>query len=163
MQDTIKPEQELNISNLIVKQVNDRKVMVEYKFGISFELKYMPRQELQRMIKACTISRYNVQRKNHVPELDTDLLMQKVCDRCVTGWEGVTPKSMSNLVLTDLNSVSAEKRDMPVRFSQENLLALVKAAYELDEFLQNACTEASLFNPTEEAERKNSEPSQSGS
>jgi hypothetical protein len=151
------------LKNLIVTK--DQEAQVEYQGGLIFTLRYISRARLQSLAKSCTIMRFDPKSRGRVPETNPTKFTEEFCKLAVAGWTGVTPRSLaaSGVVLLDLSSLTEAEKDTPVPFTHENLIELVKNAYELDQFLQDSACDSRVFNPTKEEEEGNSESSQSGS
>lgn len=136
---------------------------VEYKEGVFFHLRYMPKSRFRAMADDCTESRYNAQTKVREPKLDTTRFLKRFLKDAVLGWRGVTLKSLSRLVEIDLSSYSEEDMRTDIGFNLEELERLIDMVYDLDPFIQASVTDIKTFRPALEDELKNSKSSQSGS
>lgn len=137
------------------KDVDALAVWVEFKYGISFKLKFVPRSDLQRLSRDSTEMKWNEQIKGRVPEISSDKLVPAFCKRAVSDWKGMTPNSLAKLIPIKLEQVDETIRDQPISFTQAQLVQIVRSAYELDVFLQQSASDLSLFNSEFEAEAKN--------
>lgn len=146
----------------IIRQDVENLMWVEFQYGIFFQLKYLNRQTLQKLSKQATIMKYDSSVKARVPQLDADAVTEGFFKIAVKGWRGVTPRSLSKIVPIALESLTDAQKDEEIPFSQQSLLAITKEAYELDQFLQNAATDISTFDPDKEPSEKNSEASPLG-
>ena len=137
------------------KEVEELSVWVEFKHGISFHLRYIPRSELQRITRDSTEMKWSDEAKGRVAQISSDKLVPAFCRRAVKDWKGVTPTSLANLVPIKLDKVPEQAREMSIPFTQKQLHEVVKTAFELDVFLQQSASDLSLFNPDQEPEAKN--------
>ena len=153
----------MDLSSIITNPKNSPSVEVDFQDGVSFNLKYLPRIELERITKGCVTEKYNVKDKRRKSELDNEKLMAQVFERCVCGWKGLTPRVCAKFFAVDLSNLSEEQKDAEVPFSLDNFQLLVKNTYDLDEFIQRNITDAAIFHPDAENDAKNSSTSPSGS
>jgi hypothetical protein len=147
----------------IIKQEPKLTAWVEYQNGVAFQVNYINRQALLGISRKSTALVYDKDLKARVPRLDPDRTLKEFLAVGVSGWRGVTPRTLAGIILIDMEKVPEVERDTEIPFSQESLFAVVHDAYELDTMLQNAATDLRTFNPDKEAEEKNSVTSQSGS
>lgn len=152
-----------NLKDILVQDTGALSAWVEFRNGLEFDVRFVSRAELQRIAQRCTVLRYDPKAKTRVPRLDSERFVRDFCDRAVKGWRGITPDSISTLVPVDLGKLTEEQRRSPIEFSLDNLVSLVSNAYELDDFLQDAVSDVSVFRPNQAEEMGNSESSQSGS
>lgn len=136
---------------------------VVYKDGISFTLCYMDKASLQRISSRCVVHEWDGAKKNRVPKLDGARFAQEFSNAAIKGWDGMTLRKVSELRPIKLNGFKPEDLDKPLKFSHENLAAILESSAELDNFLQEAVTDLRFFKSEMEEELGNSKPSQSGS
>ena len=132
------------------------KATVEYKDGLKFNLCYMTKAALNRIVNASIVQKYVEAKKSRQPQLDNDLFLPQFCSQVVEGWEGATLRVLSGLAPLNTSGLTKEQLDAPYPFSQESLLFLVKTSYDLDEFLQASAVDVKLFRPNLEEATKNS-------
>jgi len=145
MSETNTENEPLNLLSLM-EDTKELRTKIEYKHGIVFELRYIPKTVLQQISRESTIWKYNEQTKQRQPELEAKRLVPKLCEKCVVGWEGVTVRSLAKIVPLDLSQVPASKLDTPIPFSQAQMSAIADKAYGLDVFIQEAATELTNFS-----------------
>lgn len=140
-----------------------RTIWVEFK-GIRLRIRYLTREVLSEMGQQCAFLAYDAEKKQRTRKLDVVRLTEMLAEAIVVNWDGVTPHSLQQLFPIDMNRVPVQKREEPLAFNKKNLMVVLQNTNGLDEFLQNAATEASNFQsvPSEDLE-KNSETTQSGS
>jgi hypothetical protein len=152
----------MKLSDYIINESDNLTATVEYKEGIRFIIRYVSRSSLMRLSRDCLTWKYDEKAKGRTQQLDNDRFAESFCRRCVVGWSGVTPHTLSKLIPLDLSKIDAAQRDEPLDFDFANLLVLVKNAYELDSFLQDTAVDIKVFRPDLEHELGNSNTSQSG-
>lgn len=153
----------MKIKDIILKDTSNLTTRVEFRDGIIFKLRYVPRADLNKISRSCIIHKYNAETKQREPQLDPKRFANEFCARAVVGWEGITVKSLSKLIAIDQNNLTEAQRNETIEFSHENLVELVTASYDLDNFLQESACDIGLFNIEKEGEEKNSKASPIGS
>lgn len=133
-----------NIDSLVLK--GNLETEVEYKNGLRIKLRYVSRAALSRMLNSCLTPKWDPKTRKSTPQLDNDKFVEQFCATTVLGWTGATIRVLSSLMPLDLSKVPNDKLDAEVPFTQSNLVALIKNALDLDEFLQNASTDVANFN-----------------
>lgn len=152
----------MNIQDILAKDTEKLTVWADFKSGISFQLRYVPRTDLLRISKESMSWEYDSKQRQRVQTVNRDAFSKRFCAKAVIGWKGVTPNALSEIIPVDLGSLTSEQREKEIEFSQENMLAIFTGAYEVDEFLQNSAVDASLFKPFHEEEKGNLPASQNG-
>jgi len=138
---------------------------VEYANGIKFNINYISRSKLQNILRSSSSVKWTDNGKGRQETVDPDKFRDKFISECVNGWEGVTPESLNNIVPMDSESLAAlseTERKEPIPFSADQMKCLFEHVYGLEEFLQAASTDVSVFQTTKQEEEKNSESSPSG-
>ncbi len=153
----------MDITKLIISAPENLTADVEFREGLILQLRFVSRTQLQSLYKSCTVMKFDPQLKIRKQQLDGEKFAAEFCKLAVAGWRGVTPNSLSKIVPMDLSSLSAEDREKEIPFTQEGIAAIVKAAYELDAFIQDNAVDVAIFSPDHQDEVKNSSTSQSGS
>jgi hypothetical protein len=148
----------MKISDLMIKE--EMLAWVEFREGMQFQLRYISRSDLTRLAENCKTWKFSHDHKTKAQQLDHEEFTKKFCARAIVGWKGVTPRSLANTIPIDLTKFTEEQLDAPIDFEQENLVSLIKGAYQLDDFLQDCATDIKVFRPELEDQLKNSKPSQ---
>jgi hypothetical protein len=139
-------------------------VSLAFRDGISFDIAYLSRAKLQDIYKKSQKVDYNPATKTREQMSDPDKFAKLFVEACVLGWNGVTPKSIASHVQIDEAILADEKKaNEPIPYTPENMFFLLRNAYEIDTFLQEAVGNLEVFAPGKEEAEKNSSSSQSGS
>jgi hypothetical protein len=143
----------MNLSDLVTKSAVVKNVVYDKDFGVSFDLAFLGRSQLQQMLGRNTKISFDARTHSKEEKLDSDALSAEIANTCVKGWHGVTYKWLSTLFVLDLTKIENVDEELP--FSTENLQYLMKNAYGLDSWLLDTVRDAANFNEKKEAERKN--------
>jgi len=142
----------MDISKLAVKTPKLTTVMYDKDFGVSFDLNFLSRPELQQLIGQNTKITFDPKSHSKEEKLDSEALSVAISNRCVKGWKGVNLKWLKTQIPLE-PSTDDENAEIP--FTQENLAFLMKNAYGLDSWILDNVREAANFNEKKEAELKN--------
>jgi hypothetical protein len=129
---------------------------LEFRPGFFITVIYWPELRLDKELKKSKRTEFVKHQK--VERVSTDAFRERLAG-AVTGWRGLTYKVLAGLGLVDLRKVEAEELEHEQPFSQEDLLALLKASPSFEGWLLEAVTDPDNF-PLKE-ERGNS-PATSG-
>lgn len=132
---------------------------VEFKEGISFQLRYFPKARFRALADKHTEIVYNPQAKARAPKLNTEEFTKAFMKEVVLGWKGVTLDSLSKLCEIDISSYTREELVTELPFSVEELQRLTEMVYDIDPFINEACMNLGFFRPQLEDEAKNSNAS----
>lgn len=137
------------------KSLNARRTWVEFK-GVQFEIRYVSRATMQRILDQCTGAEYVPGTAgSRVRKIDNDKLSRAVATTIVLNWQKATIASLQRIL--PLNVPEGTNVDEPIPFTADNLMAVVGNAHDLDGFLQECATDASIFrHPEDEVLTKNS-------
>ena len=146
-------------STLASRLIADKELTawVEHQDGTRFQVVFLNRPRLKKLMLNSQVMQFNG--KERVSVVDNDKLANAFCAAAVRGWEGITPRTVSNLIPYDLKGLTPEELDKPVEFSQANMVIVFQNARDLDTFLMDAATDIRTFKPELEAELGNSESS----
>lgn len=153
----------LKIKDILVKDTNKLTARIEFRPGLTLNLRYMSRSTLQSLYRSCTIQKFNHESKQREPQLDGPRFAKEFTKLSVLGWEGFTPNRIASLFPVEFENIPADKMDEEIPFSIEDFSFLMENVFDLDQFVQDAVVDANYFRPHKEDEEKNSESSQSGS
>lgn len=151
----------MELKNLVTQTNKELVANIEYDLdefdeGIVFSIRYIDRNEFQKLNNDCTKIVFN--KKTHRPEssLDDDKLRTRFVDQCVTGWSGMTFKKLSNLVPIDpeafKEAVAEGKKakqkitiDSEVAYDKNLLTVVMQKAFGLENWLTTQATNLSNF------------------
>ena len=136
--------------------------VIEWKAGIKFNVNYLSRPSLSKILRDSQELRYNEAAKGRMAETNPTKFRDKFIAAVVTGWEGVTPESVAKLVPVDVSALTPDQLKAPIAFDSDQLAFLMDNAYELEQFLQGVSGDISYFAPNLDVEVKNSGTLQSG-
>lgn len=128
---------------------------VEFRDGILFELKYMPKARWRAIADNCTEFRYDPVQKQRLPKMDSAKFLKLFIEEAVTDWRGVTLRSISLQTDIDIRNFTKEQLDAPLPFSAAELLDLIDRIVDLDTFINTAVMDIKTFRPTMDEEVKN--------
>jgi hypothetical protein len=142
------------------EKLSERLIWVEFQ-SLRFQIRFVSKITLSALAESCTLVGYDKTNKTHGRKLNPEKFVQEMCATIVKNWDNVTLRTLSGVIVLDGEFTEAQL-DEPIPFSNEQLVAVVTAAHELDTFLQECATEAALFK-SESARglEKNSQTSQS--
>lgn len=143
MSETTTPAQ-LLIADLMKSTV--KTAWLEFKEGISFELKFVSKSKFRLITDQCTTLQFDPRSKVHQPKVDTTKMVELFVKEAVHNWRGATPRRLALIAPVNLESLSDEQKDAELVFSYEQLVALVKETYELDSWMQEAAMDIRCFN-----------------
>jgi hypothetical protein len=152
----------MEIKDLIKTDTTGLQTRFEHK-GVTLIVRYVSRSKNQQIARAAMAHPYNKSTGKRQQEMQVDNFMLGFLKAAVVDWEGVTARSLSQIIAIDTKTLTAKQLDEPIKFTTSGLKVLLDEAYELDKELQDFCTNIDNFHPDFEDEVKNSETSQSGS
>jgi hypothetical protein len=153
----------INLKAALKTNLSNPTAWVEFREGISFKLKFMPKATWRKLADECTEFRYNPLTKNREPKLDTDAFLKKFLRDAVLDWKGATLRSLSQIVDIDVDGYTPEQMMQPLPFDCNELPGIVDRCPDLDTFINASVLDIKTFRPLLDEEVKNSKTSQSGS
>jgi len=156
----------IDMSKLIkesAKDAENKTAWVEFQRGIQFQMSFVPRGAIRKMVDDCTVHKYDPTTKTREPQIDNKRFLTALCKRAVKDWKNVTPASLSKIVPVDLTELPEEAHEEELPFDIKTVITLAEEGYDFDTFIKDVAMDASYFNSVTEEELKNSETSQSGS
>jgi hypothetical protein len=133
----------INLDSLIAK--DNLEAVVEFRNGLKFKVRFVTKVALNNLAKSCTTYKWDQRAKSRVPQLSVDAFVEQFCALAVKDWEGATLKVLQTLAPISTKGMSEEQVNSSLPFSQANLVTLMKNSTDLDEFLQNVCTDINVF------------------
>lgn len=113
----------------------EKVVEVDYPGYDGFKLKvaFLSREEIVKIRKKCTITKFDKRSRQPVDELDEDLFLKTYVSAVLKGWTGLKYKFLEELMLVDLSSIKDKEESL--EYTQDNALVLMKNSQDLDSFV----------------------------
>ncbi len=143
-----------NLGAVLAKTITPT-AWIEFKEGISLQLRYMPKSRFRAIADKHTEMVYSEATKARAQKINTEEYTKSFIKEAVLGWKGVTLKSLSRLCEIDISSYTAEQLEMPLPFSTAEMLKLLDLCYDLDGFISQSVSDIRMFRPNLEDEAKN--------
>lgn len=123
----------------------EKVVEVDYPGFDGFKLKiaFLSREEIVKIRKKCTITKFDKRTRQPVDELDEDLFLKTYVSAVLKGWKGLKYSYLQELMLVDLSSV--DNIEAELEYSQDDALVLMKNSQELDSFVTEITGSLSNF------------------
>ena len=111
--------------------------------GFEVEVSYITRDELMKIRKKSTSTRFN--KKTHTPEeeVDSDLFQDLYVKAIVKGWSGLKYKYLNKLLPIDLSLIEDEEGEL--EYSHENAMELMKNSPDFDGFVSDLVSDLESF------------------
>ena len=138
----------LKIANIIAKTVPSAFVKYDEDFGVEFDLLFIQKEELNKITGQFTKMKFNPKTHQKDEVIDSDGLRNRICEKCVKGWKGVTPRWLATMFPIDKEEV--EDMEEEIEFSQENLTTIIEKAYGLDGWIFVNVRNGANFNRSQE-------------
>lgn len=123
----------------------EKVVEVDYPGFDGFKLKvaFLSREEIVKIRKKCTITKFDKRTRQPVDELDEDLFLKTYVTAVLKGWTGLKYKFLEELMLVDLSSVKDKEEEL--EYTADNALVLMKNSQDLDSFVTEITGNLSNF------------------
>jgi len=112
--------------------------------GFVIKLNFLSREELLKLRKSCTTTKFNRGSRQPVEELNDDLFLKNYVASVVKGWKGLKYSYLNELTLVDLTSVKDTEAEL--EFNDDNALVLMKNSPEFDQFVTEVVGDLSNFS-----------------
>lgn len=136
----------LELSKLMV---DTKSVWIEYPGlrGFSVEIAMLSRQELTKLRKRCTITKFDRKNRMQMEELDEEKFVSEFTEATVKGWKGLTLAHLETLLL-----VKTEGQDLEaeLEYSLDNAETLVSNSTEFDTWLNEVVFDLDNFRSKSE-------------
>lgn len=103
--------------------------------GFKLKIAFLSREEVVKIRKKCSITKFDKRTRQPQEELDEDLFLKTYVNAVLKGWEGLKYSYLEELMLVDLSSVKDHSECL--EYTQDNALILMKNSTELDTFVTN--------------------------
>ena len=113
----------------------EKVVEVDYSGFDGFKLKiaFLSREEIVKIRKKCTLTKFDKKSRQPVDELDEELFLKTYVSAILKGWKGLKYRYLQELMLVDLTSIEDVEKEL--EYTQDNALVLMKNSQELDSFV----------------------------
>ena len=103
--------------------------------GFKLKVAFLSREEVVKIRKKCSITKFDKRSRQPIEELDEDLFLKTYVNAVLKGWEGLKFSYLEELMLVDLSQVKDKSECL--EYTQENALLLMKNSVDLDTFVTN--------------------------
>lgn len=123
----------------------EKVVEVDYPGFEGFKLKvaFLSREEIIKIRKKCTVTKFDKRTRQPVEELDEELFLKTYVSAIIKGWSGLKFKYLQDLMLVDLSTVEDVEKEL--EYNQDNALVLMKNSQELDGFVTDITSNLANF------------------
>ena len=111
--------------------------------GLKLKIAFLSREEIVKIRKKCTVTKFDKRTRQPVDELDEELFLKTYVNSIVKGWSGLKFKFLQELMLVDLSTVQDVEQEL--EYNQENALVLMKNSQELDGFVTDITSNLANF------------------
>lgn len=132
----------ISLQSLLTPQ---KVVEVDYPGYTGFKLKiaFLSREEIIKIRKRCTITKFDKRSRQPLDELDEELFLKNYVNAVVRGWTGLKFKFLQELMLVDLSGV--QDLEAELEYNEENALVLLKNSSEVDGFITEVTGDLANF------------------
>lgn len=132
----------ISLQSLLTPQ---KVVEVDYPGYEGFKLKiaFLSREEIIKIRKRCTITKFDKRSRQPLDELDEELFLKNYVNAVVRGWTGLKFKFLQELMLVDLSGV--QDLEAELEYNEENALVLLKNSSEVDGFITEVTGDLANF------------------
>jgi hypothetical protein len=113
--------------------------------GVSVDVCYLSRPEVQKLRKKCVNKKWNKQTHQPTEEIDDDMFLRLYCAAVVKGWTGLKLRHLEELLLVDISQLNP---DDPFPYTEDNALELMKNASDFDVWVTETVGELENFTGT---------------
>lgn len=111
--------------------------------GFKLDIAFLSREEIVKIRKKCTVTKFDKRTRQPVDELDEELFLKTYVSAVLKGWKGLKFEYLQDLMLVDLSSVENLKAEL--EYNAENALVLMKNSQEVDSFITEITSNLSNF------------------
>ena len=132
---------DLKISELLAEE--EKTLWVTYLDDFSVNIRYLPRRELAKISEGSTEITWDKKTHTRIDKVNTDRFYSRFVEKAILGWRGLTLKTLAKIVPIKLGDSDPASE---VVFTKENAIELLRSAYDLDSFLQDAILDVQRFD-----------------
>ncbi len=111
--------------------------------GFKLSIAFLSREEIMKLRKKCTVTKFDKKSRQPYDELDDDLFLKTFVGAVIKGWTGLKYKYLQEFLLVDLSSVPNPEDELA--FNLENAVVLMKNSGEIDSFVSEITNDLSNF------------------
>ena len=111
--------------------------------GFKLKVAFLSREEIIKIRKKCTVTKFDKRTRQPVDELDEELFLKTYVSAIIKGWSGLKFKYLQDLMLVDLSTVEDVEKEL--EYNQDNALVLMKNSQELDGFVTDITSNLANF------------------
>lgn len=111
--------------------------------GLEFDIAFLSREEILKIRKKCTNTKFDKRTRQPSEELDEELFIKTYVGAVLKGWRGLKYKYLSDFMLVDLTAVGDTEAEL--EFNDENALVLMRNSSEIDSFVTEVTSDLSNF------------------
>lgn len=143
---------EFAIKDLLATE--EKTLWVRYTDEFEINIRYLPRRELARISESSQEVTWDKKTHTRIDRVDTEKFYSKFVEKAILGWRGLTLKTLAKIVPIKLGDSDPTNE---VVFTKENAIELLRSAYDLDSFLQDAILDVQRFDSEQiDAQKKTS-------
>lgn len=110
--------------------------------GFSVEVVNLSRQELTKLKKSCTITKFDRKLRIPMESVDEEKFVTEFTSKVIKDWKGLTLEHLSSLILIDIGETDPKEE---LKYSQENAELLVQSSTEFDNWLNEVAFDLDNF------------------
>lgn len=111
--------------------------------GLKLKIAFLSREEIVKIRKKCTVTKFDKRTRQPVDELDEELFLKTYVSAVLKGWKGLKYTYLQDLMLVDLSSIKDVNEEL--EYTQDNALILMKNSQELDSFITEITSSLTNF------------------
>jgi hypothetical protein len=139
--EAVKTPSSFTLSTLLVpSKVLDMEVPGHPGFKVS--LCFLSREELTKIRKKATKTKFNNRTRTVEESLDEDMFLKLYTDSTIKNWSGLTLEVLEKLTLVDIQS---QDKKAELTHTQEDAYVLMKNSAEFDGFISDAVGDLTNF------------------
>lgn len=113
--------------------------------GVTVNLAFISREELTKIRKKATKTKFNNRTRTLEENLDEDMFLRLYTDATIKGWKGMTLAVVEKLTLVD---ISGHDLSTELPYSPDEAFLLMKNSAEFDSFVSETINDLSVFQKT---------------
>lgn len=110
--------------------------------GLQFDLVFLSKESSQKIMKKCTVTKFNKQTRQPYEELDSDLFLEVYVRAIVKDWRGFKLKYLNDFVLAEFE---LDDEEQELEYSEENALELMKNSTVFDNWVSEVVSNLENF------------------
>ena len=133
---------QLNLASVVIPT---KKAEVEFPGypDLKLTLNYLSREEINKLRKKATKTKYDRKTRTPVEEIDEDMFLSLYVGAILSGWTGMKVSYLAQFMPMDTSGI--QDMDAEVEFSPENALVVMKNSPEFDSFVTDTVSDLQNF------------------